>query len=81
MPEDVLRHLDDLAQGTDEVQLGHLRLRRVRPRSGARCPSRRQGHPPPVLRAPDGDDTSRSPQPSGAPLGVGGDPFESTTVG
>ena len=78
MPEDVLRHLDDLAQGTDEVQL-------------ATCvyavfdPIRRSlsfataGHPSPILRAPDGT-TELLAQPSGAPLGVGGVPFESTTV-
>ncbi len=78
MPEDVLRHLDDLAQSIDEVQL-------------ATCvyavfdPVRRSlsfataGHPPPVLQGPGGLATAL-PQPSGAPLGVGGVPFESTTV-
>ena len=78
MPEDVLRHLDDLAQGTDEVQLATCVYAVFDPVE--RCLSfASAGHPPPVLQHPDG--TVRTlPQPSGAPLGVGGVPFESTTV-
>jgi serine phosphatase RsbU (regulator of sigma subunit)/anti-sigma regulatory factor (Ser/Thr protein kinase) len=78
MPEDVLRHLDDLAQGTDEVQLATCvyavfdPLERLLSFATA-------GHPSPILRAPDGT-TELLPQPSGAPLGVGGVAFESTTV-
>jgi hypothetical protein len=37
------------------------------------------GHLPPVLQGPDGEVRTLA-QPSGAPLGVGGVPFESTTV-
>jgi serine phosphatase RsbU (regulator of sigma subunit)/anti-sigma regulatory factor (Ser/Thr protein kinase) len=78
MPEDVLRHLDDLAQGTDEVQLATCVYAVFDPvdRSLSFATA---GHPPPVLHGPDG--VARPlPQPSGAPLGVGGVPFESTTV-
>jgi serine phosphatase RsbU (regulator of sigma subunit)/anti-sigma regulatory factor (Ser/Thr protein kinase) len=78
MPEDVLRHLDDLAQGTDEVQLATCVYAVFDPvdRSLSFATA---GHPPPVMQGPDG--VARPlPQPSGAPLGVGGVPFESTTV-
>ena len=78
MPEDVLRHLDDLAQGTDEVQLATCVYAVFDPvdRSLSFATA---GHPPPVLHGPDGV-PRLLPQPSGAPLGVGGVPFESTTV-
>jgi serine phosphatase RsbU (regulator of sigma subunit)/anti-sigma regulatory factor (Ser/Thr protein kinase) len=78
MPEDVLRHLDDLAQGTDEVQLATCVYAVFDPvrRSLSYATA---GHPPPVLRTPDGA-TELLPQPSGVPLGVGGVPFESITV-
>jgi anti-sigma regulatory factor (Ser/Thr protein kinase) len=78
MPEDVLRHLDDLAQGTDGVQLATCVYAVFDPvdRSLVFATA---GHPPPVLHGPDG--VARPlPQPSGAPLGVGGVPFESTTL-
>jgi serine phosphatase RsbU (regulator of sigma subunit)/anti-sigma regulatory factor (Ser/Thr protein kinase) len=78
MPEDVLRHLDDLAQGTDEVQLATCVYAVFDPveRSLSFATA---GHPPPVLHGPDGVARPLA-QPSGAPLGVGGVPFESTTV-
>jgi hypothetical protein len=78
LPEDVLRHLDDLAQGTDEVQLATCVYAVFDPvdRSLSFATA---GHPPPVVREPDGT-TRLLPQPSGAPLGVGGVAFESTTV-
>jgi anti-sigma regulatory factor (Ser/Thr protein kinase) len=78
MPEDVLRHLDDLAQGTDEVQLATCVYAVFDPvtRSLSYATA---GHPPPVLQRPDGS-TELLPQPSGAPLGVGGVPFESVTL-
>jgi hypothetical protein len=77
-PEDVLRHLDVLAQGTDEVQLATC-VYAVYDPVGRTLVFATAGHPPPVLRAPDGS-TALLPQPSGAPLGVGGVPFESVTV-
>ena len=78
MPEDVLRHLDDLAQGTDEVQLATCVYAVFDPvtRSLSYATA---GHPPPVLQRP-GRPTELLPQPSGAPLGVGGVPFESVTA-
>ncbi|MCY7374172.1 MAG: SpoIIE family protein phosphatase [Spirochaetaceae bacterium] len=78
LPEDVLRHLDDLAQGTDEVQLATCVYAVFDPveRSLSFATA---GHPPPVLRTPDGA-TTLLPQPSGAPLGVGGVAFESVTI-
>jgi hypothetical protein len=78
LPEDVLRHLDDLAQGTDQVQLATCVYAVFDPveRSLSFATA---GHPPPVVRAPDGT-TTLLQQPSGAPLGVGGVAFESATV-
>lgn len=78
LPEDVLRHLDDLAQGTDQVQLATCVYAVFDPveRSLSYATA---GHPPPVLRGPDGA-TTLLPQPSGAPLGVGGVAFEGATV-
>jgi anti-sigma regulatory factor (Ser/Thr protein kinase) len=78
MPEDVLRHLDDLAQGTDEVQLATCVYAVYDPvrRSLSYATA---GHPPPVLQRPDGS-TELLPQPSGVPLGVGGVAFESVTL-
>ena len=78
LPEDVLRHLDDLAQGTDEVQLATCVYAVFDPVESSLTYAS-AGHPPPVLRAADGT-TALLPQPSGAPLGVGGVAFESTTV-
>ena len=70
MPEDVLRRLDDLAQGTDEVQLATCVYAVFDPIERL-LSFATAGHPSPILRAPDGT-TSCLAQPSGAPLGVGG---------
>lgn len=78
LPEDVLRHLDDLAQGTDEVQLATCVYAVFDPAERSLSYAT-AGHPPPVLRDPAGA-AEVLPQPSGAPLGVGGVPFESATV-
>lgn len=78
LPEDVLRHLDDLAQGTDEVQLATCVYAVYDPvvRSLSFATA---GHLPPLVRTKAGD-TKLLTQPSGAPLGVGGVAFESTTI-
>ena len=78
LPEDVLRHLDDLAQGTDQVQLATCVYAVFDP-VARELSFATAGHPPPVLREPDGT-TRLLPQPSGAPLGVGGVAFESVTL-
>jgi serine phosphatase RsbU (regulator of sigma subunit)/anti-sigma regulatory factor (Ser/Thr protein kinase) len=78
LPEDVLRHLDDLAQETDEVQLATCVYAVYDPVERTLSYAT-AGHPPPVLRSPEGA-TVVLPQPSGAPLGVGGVAFESETV-
>ncbi len=78
LPEDVLRHLDDLAQGTDQVQLATC-VYAVYDPVARELSFATAGHPPPVLREPDGS-TRLLPQPSGAPLGVGGVAFESVTM-
>ena len=78
LPEDVLRHLDDLAQGTDQVQLATCVYAVFDP-VARELSFATAGHPPPVLREPDGS-TRLLPQPSGAPLGVGGVAFESLTI-
>jgi serine phosphatase RsbU (regulator of sigma subunit) len=78
LPEDVLRHLDDLAQGTDQVQLATC-VYAVYDPVGRELSFATAGHPPPVLREPDGS-TRLLSQPSGAPLGVGGVAFESVTM-
>ena len=77
-PEDLLRHLDDVAQGTDVVQLATCGYAVFDPVDRLLTYAT-AGHPPPMLRSPDGS-TTVLPQPSGAPLGVGGVPFESATV-
>lgn len=78
LPEDVLSGLDDLALETDQVQLATCAYAVFDP--VARTLSfATAGHPPPVLRGVDGA-TVLLPQPSGAPLGVGGVAFESCTV-
>ncbi|HEX7189807.1 MAG TPA: SpoIIE family protein phosphatase [Actinomycetes bacterium] len=78
LPEDALRHLDDLAQGTDQVQLATC-VYAVYDPVDRLLSYATAGHPPPLLREPDGT-TRLLPQPSGAPLGVGGVAFESTTL-
>jgi serine phosphatase RsbU (regulator of sigma subunit)/anti-sigma regulatory factor (Ser/Thr protein kinase) len=78
MPDEVLSHLDDLALGTSQVQLATCVYAVFDPVSRQLCFAT-AGHPPPLLRDPDGS-TRMLPQPAGAPLGVGGVPYESTTV-
>jgi serine phosphatase RsbU (regulator of sigma subunit) len=74
MPDDLLAQLDHLAMGTAQVQLATCVYAVFDPVTRELCFAT-AGHPPPLLADPDG--TARFlPSPSGAPLGVGGVPFE-----
>jgi serine phosphatase RsbU (regulator of sigma subunit)/anti-sigma regulatory factor (Ser/Thr protein kinase) len=74
MPDELLAQLDHLAMGTAQVQLATCVYAVFDPVTRELCFAT-AGHPPPLLRDPDG--TARFlPSPSGAPLGVGGVPFE-----
>jgi anti-sigma regulatory factor (Ser/Thr protein kinase) len=76
MPDELLAQLDHLAMGTDQVQLATCVYAVFDPVSRELCLAT-AGHPPPLLRHPDGR-AEFLPNPSGAPLGVGGVPFEAT---
>jgi serine phosphatase RsbU (regulator of sigma subunit)/anti-sigma regulatory factor (Ser/Thr protein kinase) len=78
MPEDVLSHLDDLAQSLDQVQLATCAYAVYDPVS-RRLRYATAGHVPPVLVRP-GDAPRVLDPPSGAPLGVGGVPFDSAEL-
>ncbi|WP_165865576.1 SpoIIE family protein phosphatase [Vallicoccus soli] len=78
MPEDVLAHLDDLAQSLDEVQLATCAYAVYDPVDRA-LRYATAGHLPPVLLDPSGAPRVLAPA-SGAPLGVGGVPFGSVVV-
>lgn len=74
MPDELLVQLDHLAMGIAQVQLATCVYAVFDPVTRELCFAT-AGHPPPLLRDPDG--TARFlPSPSGAPLGVGGVPFE-----
>jgi hypothetical protein len=74
MPDELLAQLDHLAMGIAQVQLATCVYAVFDPVTRELCFAT-AGHPPPLLRDPDG--TARFlPSPSGAPLGVGGVPFE-----
>lgn len=85
-PEQVLRHLDDLAQRLGEDyparrdSESHLAtcLYVVYDPVTRTCEAANAGHVPPVLVHPDGRSEPLEP-PSGAPIGVGGVPFEPFT--
>ncbi|MEH0573206.1 SpoIIE family protein phosphatase [Streptomyces sp. B21-108] len=85
-PDDVLAHVDDLVQrlareappGTSDT-VGATCLYAVYDPVARRCTLASAGHPPPVLVRPDGTVTIVEVSP-GPPLGVGGMPFETTTL-
>ncbi|AQW46602.1 SpoIIE family protein phosphatase [Streptomyces violaceusniger] len=85
-PTELLTHLDDLvarlAAETDPAQrdaMGATCLYAVYDPVIRCCSLASAGHPPPVLFRPDG--TARALEvPPGPPLGVGGLPFETTTI-
>ncbi|MFB7652425.1 MULTISPECIES: SpoIIE family protein phosphatase [unclassified Streptomyces] len=85
-PDELLTHLDDLVSRlADEAELsqrdfvGATCLVAVHDPVEQRCTIASAGHPPPLLALPSGDVAPVNVRP-GPPLGVGGLPFEPTTV-
>ncbi|WP_411075013.1 SpoIIE family protein phosphatase [Streptomyces sp. cmx-4-7] len=85
-PDELLAHLDDLvsrlAVEADPAQrdaLGATCLVAVHDPVAGRCTMASAGHPPPLLALPDGRVAPVTVRP-GPLLGVGGLPFEATTV-
>ncbi|MFE6365794.1 SpoIIE family protein phosphatase [Streptomyces sp. NPDC057806] len=85
-PDELLTHLDDLvirlADEVDPAQhdaVGATCLVAVHDPVQGRCTMASAGHPPPLLARSDGRAQLVSVRP-GPPLGVGGLPFETTTV-
>ncbi|MEP6762132.1 MAG: ATP-binding SpoIIE family protein phosphatase [Sporichthyaceae bacterium] len=74
MPDELLARLDHLAMGIAQVQLATCVYAVFDPVTRELCFAT-AGHPPPLLGDPDGT-AQFLPAPSGAPLGVGGVPFE-----
>jgi anti-sigma regulatory factor (Ser/Thr protein kinase) len=85
-PDELLTHLDDLVArlaGEAEPEfgetLGATCLVLVHDPVTERCSMASAGHPPPLMAGPDGR-SRRVPVEPGPPLGVGGLPFEVTTI-
>ncbi len=78
MPDEVLTHLDDLALSTAQVQLATCVYAVFDAVTRELCFAT-AGHLPPVVQDRDGKARLLEP-PSGAPLGVGGVPYEARTV-
>ncbi|MGW5638810.1 SpoIIE family protein phosphatase [Streptomyces sp. NPDC003832] len=85
-PDELLTHLDGLVgRLADEAGPAHRDLVGatclvvVHDPVAARCTMAAAGHPPPLLAVPDGEARPVDVRP-GPPLGVGGLPFETTTV-
>ncbi|MDR6975037.1 PAS domain S-box-containing protein [Streptomyces sp. 3330] len=76
-PGDVLRHLDKITCDLEHYIVTCL-YAVYDPRTG-QCRIANAGHMPPALAGP-GHDPKLLELPAGAPLGVGGVPFETTTV-
>ncbi|RKN10958.1 SpoIIE family protein phosphatase [Streptomyces radicis] len=82
-PDELLTHLDDLvvrlsldADDTEKAdEVGATCLYAVYDPISRRCALARAGHPPPVLRLPDGTAKALD-MPLGPPLGLGGLPYE-----
>ncbi|MQA97096.1 MAG: SpoIIE family protein phosphatase [Streptosporangiales bacterium] len=77
-PARLLRQLDDLALRLGEEYLATC-LYAVYDPVSRRCEISNAGHVPPVLVQPDGK-AEQLELPSGAPIGVGGVPFETVTL-
>jgi anti-sigma regulatory factor (Ser/Thr protein kinase) len=78
-PEQVLRHLDDLAQRLDDDHLATC-IYAVYDPVARTCVIANAGHIPPVLVHADGQAELLSYLPTGAPIGVGGVAFEPVEV-
>ncbi|MEU9591643.1 SpoIIE family protein phosphatase [Streptomyces sp. NPDC048219] len=85
-PDELLTHLDDLvsrlaveAEPAQRDVVGATCLVAVHDPVAGCCTMAAAGHPPPLLALPDGRVAPVTMQP-GPPLGVGGLPFEVTTV-
>ena len=78
-PEQVLRHLDDLARRLDDDHFATC-LYAVYDPVGRTCVIANAGHIPPVLVHADGHAELLAHLPAGAPIGVGGVAFEPVEV-
>ncbi|MFE6365700.1 SpoIIE family protein phosphatase [Streptomyces sp. NPDC057806] len=85
-PDELLTHLDGLvarlageAEPAQRDMIGATCLVAVHDPVTARCTMAAAGHPPPLMAVPDGVAQPVGVRP-GPPLGVGGLPFETTTV-
>lgn len=78
-PEQVLRHLDDLAQRLDDDHLATC-IYAVYDPVARSCVIANAGHIPPVLVHADGQAELLDDLPTGAPIGVGGVAFEPVEV-
>lgn len=82
-PDELLTHLDDLvahfSANEDAGVVGATCLYGVYDPVTRRCVLARAGHPPPVVVTPDGT-ASVLELPAAAPLGLGGQPFESVEI-
>ncbi len=78
-PEQVLRHLDDIAQRLADDQLATCVYAVYDPVARS-CLIASAGHIPPVLVHRDGQAELLDSLPAGAPIGVGGVPFEPMEV-
>ncbi|MET9014882.1 SpoIIE family protein phosphatase [Streptomyces olivaceoviridis] len=86
-PTELLTHLDDLvarlaAEAGPEQQdtVGATCLFALYDPVTGRCTMASAGHPPPILVRPDGTSCVLEELSPGPPLGVGGMPFETTTI-
>ncbi|GHH76845.1 hypothetical protein GCM10018793_23520 [Streptomyces sulfonofaciens] len=85
-PAEVLAHMEDLVQRlaaesppTRRDSIGATCMYAVYDPTNRQCVFASAGQPPPVLVRPDGS-TALVRVPLGPPLGVGAEPFESTTI-
>ncbi|WP_267595948.1 SpoIIE family protein phosphatase [Carbonactinospora thermoautotrophica] len=78
LPDDVLSRLDDVVQNLSEIPYATC-IYAVYDPVARRCCVANAGHPPPVLRYPDGG-AAPVDLPRGVPLGVGGVSYQATEI-